>query len=184
VSRQALTDDAPDSGPTIAVAGDRLRCMSALRAAPEAASFDALSDVRGHHRAAVVGVDATVMHSRTQIREHLRDLAETCEELCRRLPLSEHLLLLVESSGEPPEEDLRREYEIAAQRLHTRLEQVRGRSVVVTVVLTAGCDDYARLAERVLARARQAESLDVGVSLLWRDIAHTPIGMVAANDYL
>ncbi|TXK20787.1 hypothetical protein [Microbacterium wangchenii] len=167
----------------MAILGDPLPCLRDLRARPEAESFTDVADVQGAHYGAVVGVDATAAGSRPELRGHLRFIGGLGEALCRRLPALEHLILLIDRVALPAE-DVRRECDTAARRLHTRLEQAGGRSVIVTVVLTDGCDDYARLADRVLVRARQAESLDAGVALLWREIARTPIGRVAANDYV
>lgn len=167
----------------MAVLGDPLHCLRDLRARPEAESFPHVADVGGGHCGAVVGVDAAAAHTRADLRGHLRSIGDLGEELCRRLPALEHLILLVDRVALPAEE-ARRECDTAARRIHTRLEQAGGRSVIVTALLTDGCDDYARLSDRVLARSRQAESLDAGVALLWREIARTPIGMVAANDYV
>ncbi|QEW03427.1 hypothetical protein [Microbacterium lushaniae] len=177
------TPSAPRPDPRVAVLGDPLPCLRELRAHPEAESFADVAEVCGGHSGAVVGVDATAAHTRAELRVQLRLLGDLGEELCRRLPRLEHLIVLVHRIALDAEE-VRRECDTAARRIHTRLEQAGGRSVIVTAVLTDGCDDYARLAERVLARSRQAESLDAGVALMWREIAHTPIGMVAANDYL
>lgn len=183
---QSMRDAAAETAEpaVIALTGDAVECARALRAMPQTESFADLSDVWGRHRAAVVGVDLSALAARVDVRPRLRQVADDCDELCRRLRRLEHVLLLVRGADATEPEDLRRECDTAARRIHARLEQECGRSVVVTAILVDGCDDYAVLADRVVTRSRQAESLDVRVALLWEEIARSPIGAVAANDYL
>ncbi|MEI5579340.1 hypothetical protein, partial [Streptomyces brasiliscabiei] len=47
-----------------------------------------------------------------------------------------------------------------------------------------GCNDRDHLAARVIARARERDSLDAGIALRWKEITHTSIGAAGMNEYL
>ncbi|MGP3535998.1 hypothetical protein ACTU3I_14450 [Microbacterium sp. RD1] len=191
-SHARVAPTSPDAGagvtgpesesPMLALLGDRLPCVQELPAVMTAERFARPEDVWGGHRAAVVGVDASDVHTRTDRRRRWRELADRSAALARRLRRLDHLMLLVDRLPEAAE--ARDDWDAAARRLHARLEWECGRSVVVTVVFVAGCDDYALLARRIAVRAQQAESLDAGIAVLWHEIVDSPIGVVAANDYV
>lgn len=170
--------------PPIAVIGDPLDCLTALRSAPEALAFDGEHDVTCGHRAVVIGVDITQLRNRRQLRIVLRDIELQCVTLAGRLRRLEHVVLAVSDSPVAAEESLLRTCDAVARRIHSRLEQAYARSIVITAVLIGRCDDGARLAERLTARVRQRECLDGGIALRWTDIARTPIGDVGTNAYL
>lgn len=184
-STARVAPSTPDPVPALlALVGDPLECTRALRGRPETECFPELAQVWGRHRGAVVGVDLSRVPTRSDVRSRLRRVADDCEELCRRLRALEHIILLVHGTDALAEEGLLRDGDAAARRIHARLEQECGRSIIVTALLVDGCDDHAVLADRVATRARQAESLDVGIALRWEDIVRAPIGAVAANDYV
>ena len=174
----------PKNHPVIALLGDRLGCLQDLAADPQVQVFRSVHSVWGRHRAAVIGVDISSLGARAQLRDALREIGVQCAVLCARLRRLEHIFLIVSGSPAIPEDAVLRICDTAARRLHTRLEQTCGRSVVVTAILAEHCDDAHRLAERVIVRARQPESLDAGIALPWNEIAHRPIGAVAVNEYL
>ena len=180
----ATTRPARAVPPFVAVTGDRLDCLRELRTRPEAQEFRSPASAWGPHRGAVVGLDATGIRTRKDLVAALRDVEVRCAVLCARLPRLEHLFLMVDEPGALPMEVALRVCDKVARRIHTRLEQSRGRSIVVTAVLVGECDDAGRLAERVVDRSRQAESLDTGIALPWCEIARSPIGEVAVNEYL
>lgn len=176
-------DDAPEPSPLVAVIGDRLECLAAMRAAPEAQEFACACTVSGRHRAVVIGVDVAASRTRGQLRAVLRDVEAQCSVLVGRLHRLQHILVVLNGSM-LPERIVLRICDSAAQRIHAYLEQACARSIVLTVLLAEKCDDSGSLAERLMARARQRPSLDAGIALLWRDIANAPIGAVGANTYV
>jgi len=169
--------------PLIAVIGDRLGCLAAIRSSPEAREFPRASSVTGRYRAVVIGVDIMPLRTGKELRAVLRRIEAQCEVLCGRLSRLEHIFVVVNGST-ISEDTVLRICDSTARRIHARLEQSCARSIVLTALLAAHCDDRRSLAERLIARARQRDSLDAGIALHWRDIAHTPIGAVSANTYL
>jgi hypothetical protein len=174
----------PARAPSIAVIGDRLDCLTALRSAPEAHAFHSVHSVWGRHRAVVIGVDISWLRTRKQLRASLRDIEVQCAMLCGRLTRLEHISLVLNGSSVISEDSVLRICDSVARRIHNRLEQACARSIVITAILAEHCDDSDRLAARVIARARERESLDAGIALHWKEIAHISIGAAGMNTYL
>lgn len=170
--------------PSIAVIGDPLSCLATLAAAPEVEHFTDVDAVTGRHRAVVIGIDIRAIRTRRHLRSALRDIENQCATLCARLRGLEHIVLVLNGSPVVSESSVLRICDSAARRVHTRLEQSYARSVVITAVLAERCNDRDRLAERVITRARERESLDAGIALRWQEIAHTSIGAAGMNEYL
>lgn len=174
----------PSRTPLIAVIGDPLPCLAALAAAPEVEHFPGVDAVTGNPRAVVIGIDIRALRTRRHLRSALRDIEDQCATLCARLRGLEHIVLVLNGSPVVSESSVLRICDSAARRVHTRLEQSYARSLVITAVLAERCNDRDRLAERVITRARERESLDAGIALRWQEIAHTSIGAAGMNEYL
>lgn len=174
----------PARAPLIAVIGDRLGCLTALRSAPEAQVFHSVHSVWGRHRAVVIGVDISWLRTRKQLRASLRDIEVQCAVLCGRLTRLEHIFLVLNGSPIISEDSVLRICDSVARRVHNRLEQACARSIVITAILAEHCDDSDRLAARVIARARERESLDAGIALNWKEITNTSIGAAGLNAHL
>ncbi|TQK18606.1 hypothetical protein FBY40_1094 [Microbacterium sp. SLBN-154] len=170
--------------PTIAVIGDALECLAAIRSAPEARTIASVRAVTGGYRAVVIGVDIRGLRTPREVRARLRHIEDQCASLCGRMRRLEHILLVVNGSDVPSEDTLLRMNDSAARRIHTQLEQAYARSIVITAVLAERCDDAELLASRVIARAREREALDAGIALRWTDIVRTSIGVAGMNAYL
>ncbi len=168
----------------IAVIGDPLSCLAPLRSTPEMETFHSVHSTGGSHRAVVIGVDIVGLRTTRQLRARLRDIALQCAVLCRRLAGLEHIFVIVNGSRTISEDTVHRICESTATRIHALLEQACARSIGITVLLAEHCEDHRSLADRIAARSRQGETLDPGIALRWKDIAHTPISTVAANSFL
>lgn len=170
--------------PSIAVIGDALPCLAALCAAPEVERFPDAASVTGGPRAVVIGIDIRALRTRRHLRATLRDIEGQCATLCRRLRRLEHVVLVLNGSPVVSEDTVLRICDSVTRRIHTRLEQACGRSGVITALLAEGCNDRDHLAARVIARARERDSLDAGIALRWKEITHTSIGAAGMNEYL
>lgn len=131
----------PARAPSIAVIGDRLDCLTALRSAPEAQAFHSVHSVWGRHRAVVIGVDISWLRTRKQLRAALRDIEVQCAVLCGRLTRLEHIFLVLNGSPVISEDSVLRICDSVARRIHNRLEQACARSIVTTAIRAEHCDD-------------------------------------------
>ncbi|MEI3865691.1 hypothetical protein V6S02_01210 [Microbacterium sp. CCNWLW134] len=173
----------PAREPSIAVIGDALECLTALRSAPGAQSLDPGHAAWGGSRAVIIGVDIRGLRTSRQVRAALRTTEDECTSLCGRLRRLKHIILVLNGSL-VSEDTVLRISDGTVRRIHTRLEQAYARSVVITAVLAEHCDDRELLTTRLIARVRERESLDAGIALLWKEIAHTSISVASMNDYL
>lgn len=170
--------------PSLTVLGDPLPCLTVLRSATDVPALGNDYSPLFGHRAAVIGVDLTPLRNRRQLRAVLRDIERQCVTLAGGVRALEHIIVVVSDSPVVSDESLLRACDSVARRIHHRLEQAYARSVAITALLADGCDDRARLAERVIARARERECLEAAIALRWEDIAHTSIGEVGTNAYV
>ncbi|QYF75208.1 hypothetical protein [Cryobacterium sp. PAMC25264] len=93
-------------------------------------------------------------------------------------------MVLVEAAGSLAEEEVLNHCDVAAETAHRLIEQVCGTYIVVTFIVTTGCDAPELLAHRVLCRADQIPATDAHSAVRWTEIEQSSIQHVTVDRYL